>query len=210
MGKRKFIARFLMATALLLGIAAVPVENTLAEKDRQFVVKNLKQTQKALLKSIKKLSDAQLNFKPAPDKWSIKECVQHLALAEAGLWQWIQGTLKSPANPEKRANIKMTDADLLKGVANRQQKAQAPENFQPKNAQWATVDETIQAFKAERATHIEFMKGSGADDMRNHVATETPLGALDSYQLVLLLSAHTSRHTEQINEIKAYPGFPKE
>jgi DinB superfamily len=209
MRKYAFMAKLGLFMLVFFGIAAGPAENELAKKDKKFAAKHLKQSQKNLLKSIKGLSEAQLNFKPAPDKWSIKECVQHLTLAEAGLWQWIQGTLSAPANPDRRADIKMSDADLLKGVGNRTQKAQAPENFQPQNAKWASLDETLAAFKKEREAHIDFMKGDGCNDMRNHVATETPLGALDSYQLVLLLSAHTGRHTEQINEVKANANFPK-
>lgn len=210
MRKNTFMAKLGLLMLLFFGLAAVPADNQLAKKDKKFIVKHLKQSQKNLLKSIRGLSDAQMNFKPAPDKWSIKECVQHLTLAEAGLWQWMQGTLNAPANPDRRADIKVSDADLLKGVGNRTQKAQAPENFQPKNAKWATLDETLAAFNHERELHIDFMKGDGCNDMRNHVATETPLGALDSYQLVLLLSSHTGRHTEQINEVKANPNFPKE
>lgn len=209
MRKHAYLAKWGLMLMVVLGLAAMPAANELAKKDKKFAVKHLKQSQKNLLKSIKGLSDAQLNFKPAPDKWSIKECVQHITLSEAGLWQWMQGTLGAPANPDRRADIKVSDADLLKGVTNRTQKAQAPENFQPKNAKWATLDETLAAFKQERSAHIDFMKGDGCNDMRNHVATETPLGALDSYQLVLLLSAHTGRHTEQINEIKMNPNFPK-
>jgi hypothetical protein len=210
MGKNKFMAKLGLLLLVFFSMAAMPADGGLGKKEKKFLVKHLKQSQKVFLKSIKGLSEAQLNFKPAPDKWSIKECVQHLTLAEAGLWQWMQGTLSAPANPERRADIKMSDEDLLKGVGDRTQKAQAPENFQPKNAKWATLEETLAAFEKERSAHIDFMKGDGCNDMRNHVATETPLGALDSYQLVLLLSSHTGRHTQQINEVKANPNFPKE
>jgi len=44
--------------------------------------------------------------------------------------------------------------------------------------------------------------------MRNHVA-QTPVGMLDSYQLVLMIGAHSNRHTQQISEVMADPGFPK-
>ena len=135
--------------------------------------------------------------------------MQHLALAEAGLWMWVDGTLKTPANPDKRTDIKMTDDDVLNGVSNRGNKAQAPENFQPKNARWATMEETVSAFKTERGKLISYIKNT-TDDMRNHVSTATPLGPVDAYQIVLLISAHTNRHMQQINEVKANPAFPKE
>jgi hypothetical protein len=32
---------------------------------------------------------------------------------------------------------------------------------------------------------------------------------LDAYRWVLLMSAHTERHTNQIKEVKADPNFPK-
>jgi hypothetical protein len=32
---------------------------------------------------------------------------------------------------------------------------------------------------------------------------------MDSYQLLLLLAAHSSRHTAQILEVKANPSYPK-
>ena len=44
--------------------------------------------------------------------------------------------------------------------------------------------------------------------MRNHVG-QTPMGALDAYQIVLMISSHTNRHVQQINEVKADPNFPK-
>jgi hypothetical protein len=45
--------------------------------------------------------------------------------------------------------------------------------------------------------------------MRNHVTESPMLGAMDAYQLMLLISAHTARHTAQIEEVKAHPNFPK-
>jgi hypothetical protein len=45
-------------------------------------------------------------------------------------------------------------------------------------------------------------------DMRNHVAT-LPFGSVDSYQLVLMIAAHTNRHVAQMNEVKANAAYPK-
>ena len=35
------------------------------------------------------------------------------------------------------------------------------------------------------------------------------LGSIDAYDWILMLAAHTERHTAQIKEIKADPNFPK-
>ena len=48
------------------------------------------------------------------------------------------------------------------------------------------------------------------DDFRDHLGPHPVFGALDGYQWILLLSAHSERHTKQIEEVKADPGFPKD
>jgi hypothetical protein len=47
-----------------------------------------------------------------------------------------------------------------------------------------------------------------SDDLRDHVVT-LPFGSFDSYQMILFIAAHSNRHTQQIDEVKADPNFPK-
>ena len=197
----------LLTLLVLTGLAGRLSMDTITTQERRFLIDHLKETRNDLLKSVKGLSEEQLNFKAAPDRWSIKECVQHITLAEGGLWMMAEGTLKQPANPEKRSEIKVTDQDLIKMVADRSQKAQAPETIRPEQASWKTTEETLDAFKEKRGALIKFAKTT-TDDMRNHVTT-TMLGQIDAYQLLLLLSAHTKRHPLQIEEVKSNPAFPK-
>jgi hypothetical protein len=42
----------------------------------------LESSKKGVLEATKGLSEAQWNFKAAPDKWSIAECMEHIAAAE--------------------------------------------------------------------------------------------------------------------------------
>ncbi len=200
--------KLLLLLPIFLLFSYTSPDAPLSKKEKKFIAKHMKETYKTLVQSVKGLSDAQLNYKSAPDKWSIKECVYHLAISETNLWAWIQGTLKAPANPEKRSDIKMTDEQLLSGIADRTNKVKTPEPFEPKNAKWTSVQEALAALKTERNTHIEYMKTT-TDDMRSHVTLESPVGPLDSYQLVILLSSHTTRHTRQIEEVKADPNYPK-
>jgi hypothetical protein len=46
------------------------------------------------------------------------------------------------------------------------------------------------------------------EDLRMHVG-KMPFGKIDAYQMVLMIAAHTNRHTQQLNEVKADPNFPK-
>ena len=59
----------------------------------------------------------------------------------------------------------------------------------------------------ERAKTVAFLNNT--KDLRDH-AIDSPLGKkLDGYEWVLFISAHTERHTKQIDEVKADPNFPK-
>ena len=199
---------YLIVTLLVLtGFAGSLNTDSLTSKERKTLINELKDTKKTFLQSVKGLSEAQLNFKPSPESWSVKECAYHLALSENNLWEAANKAMKDPANPEKRNDIKMTDDQLMSSVKDRTTKFKTGEKFEPVNAKFKNLDEALEDFKSKRTALIKFVKTS-TDDMRSHVA-QMPFGALDSYQLLLMIAAHTNRHTQQIEEVKANPDFPK-
>ena len=102
----------------------------------------------------------------------------------------------------------MTDEQLVKGIQDRSAKFQAPEQLQPKNTPFKSADEALVSFKENRNKLISYVDMT-QEDMRNHVIN-FPVGLMDAYQLVLLVSAHSSRHTLQIKEVMADPNFPKQ
>src|SRR5215213_2106812 len=189
----------LLLLLVLTGLAGRLFTTTITSQERRFLIDHLKESKNIFTKSVKGLSEEQLNFKASPDKWSIKDCMKHITLAESNLWNLAEATLKQPANPEKRAEIKVTDAEFVKMIMNRSQKQQAPEGFRPEQANWKTESEILDAFKEKRGNLIKYAKTS-TDDMRNHMA-QLPFGYIDSYQLMLMISAHTTRHTMQIEEV---------
>src|SRR5687767_4627544 len=58
------------------------VTEVLTPNDQDSIVKELQRTEAIFLKSVDGLSEAQWNFKAAEDKWSVPQCVEHLAAAE--------------------------------------------------------------------------------------------------------------------------------
>lgn len=179
----------------------------LTKEEKSKVANNLQSSLQTLSKSVEGLSEAQLNFKPDTSKWSIKECVYHLALSESNIWGWMQGVMSAPANPDKKISVKATDDQVMAGVEDRSHKVKASEPFEPKNAKWATKDEAMTFLKSEREKHIVYMNESSGD-FRNHIAEQGPMGPMDAYQIILLMSQHTIRHTKQIEEVKATAGYP--
>jgi len=116
--------------------------------------------------------------------------------------------MASPADPAKRAEVKVTDEMILKMVPDRSHKVQAPEILKPTN-RFATREDTIKAFEDARKATMDFVRTTN-DDLRDHFGPHPFLGPMDAYQWILLISAHTERHTKQIEEVKADPNFPKE
>lgn len=182
-------------------------ESGLSKKEKKAAITYLEETRDDLQATVNGLTEDQFNFKPADNKWSVKECLQHIAAAEAGLWQMCEGTIKAAPNPEKRSEIKVSDEQLIKMLTDRSFKATAPAELQPDKSPYATALDALNAFKNSREKLIRYVKGT-KDDMRNHVA-QTPLGSVDAYQLVLFIGAHSNRHTQQIAEVMADANFPK-
>ena len=198
--------RLLLTLLVITGLAGTLKETSISEKERKTATGLLKDTKTDMLKSVKGLSEAQLDFKASADHWSVKECTYHIAISEKNLWNMLETNMKMAPNPEKRSEIKMTDEQLIKALEDRSNKVKTSEPLEPKNTPYKSLDEALNAFKDMRADHIKYMK-STTEDLRNHVV-QMPFGWLDCYQLCLMMAAHSNRHTQQINEVKADPNFP--
>jgi uncharacterized damage-inducible protein DinB len=204
--KRIIILALLSFTAYQCS-AQQQTSNMITPQEREKAAQLLTQTESGVFDAVKGLSEAQLNFKPAADKWSVADCIKHIAAAEKELWAMAEPALAQSANPEKRAGIKFTDDDLIKAVEDRTHKSKTFAALEPANSPYKTVTEALAAFRSNREKLIELMKNTQTD-LRNHVLV-LPVGTYDSYQFILLIAAHSNRHTQQINEVKGDVGFPK-
>ncbi len=198
---------YLLTLLVITGLAGTINDNSVSKTERKYAVGLMKDTYKDALKATKGLTEAQLNFKATPETWSVTECMYHIAAAEKLLWSAFEAAMKAPANPEKRSDIKVTDDQVVKMVESREKKFKAPEPIQPKNTSFKSLDEAIADFKTSRTNHIKYMKSS-TEDLRNHVV-QMPVGWIDCYQLYLFIAAHSNRHTQQMNEVRAHENFPK-
>lgn len=190
---------------ILLFVTAMAFSQTLSPADRDKGVQYLEQTRDGVAAAVKGLSEAQLKFKPAPDRWSVAETLEHIALAEDFIFQNITDKImKAPAGAPDRDTAK-ADAFVLAAIPDRSHKAKAPEPLTP-TGRW-TPAEALDHFEKSRARTIEFLEST--PDLRAHVV-DSPLGQpLDGYEWLLFIAAHSERHTKQILEVKADPNFPK-
>lgn len=204
--RKRMLGRLLLTSLVVTGLAGTLKDNTLTSKERKFSISLMKDTRDAAIDATRFLAPNQLDFKYSPEKWSVKECMYHIAGAEKLLWGMLETAMKGPATPEKKSEVKMTDEQLIAAVEDRSKKAQAPEPIQPTNTGYKSLEEAIADFKATRAKHIDYIKTT-TEDLRGHFV-QMPFGVIDCYQLTLMIAAHSNRHTQQMNEVKIHPDFP--
>jgi hypothetical protein len=205
----------ILAFVTCLGLAATAQtapqtsSTSLTAQEREFALQQFQTTGENFLKSIAGLSQKQWTFKPAPDRWSVAEVAEHITISESTIASLVHDRLmQSPAAPEKREQVKGKDQLIIEKVPDRSHKAQAPEILRP-TGRWPTEAVLIKQFKASRAANMDYIRDTN-DDLRDHFFDHPALGTLDGYQWLLLISAHSARHTEQIEEVKADPNFPKD
>jgi hypothetical protein len=193
---------------MIIAICAVASAQaqTLTSADRDSAMKYLQSTKQGVLDATQGLTAAQWNFKPAPDRWSAAEVVEHLAAAEDMFYGMITTqVLKAPPHPAGD-DVKAIDQMILVGVPDRSHKAQAPEPLKPTN-RYGSPDAALKHFVESRDRTEDLLTKN--DELRAHAA-DSPMGKkLDGYEWILFAAAHSERHTKQINEVKADPNFPK-
>jgi DinB superfamily len=203
--KLSIMKLILLLSSLLVGGILLP-PNSLTETERHYAVSLLESSRAKLLVQLDGLTEAQLKFKPAPDKWSISEVVEHIGLAEMGIGSIVQQTLKSPADSSRRKEIKVTDEKVRQIITNRAGKVQAPEVIKPAG-RFSDIKQAIGFFTDARNKNIEFIQTT-QEDLRGRYWQHPATGVIDLFQAVLLISAHCERHTAQIVEIKHAAAYP--
>jgi hypothetical protein len=204
--RNKCLTRTLFALFLITGAAGTSAQEvTPAERDR--ALQYLESTKKNVLEATKGLSEAQWNFKSAPDRWSVAQVMEHIAASEDFIRDNLikEKVMVSPARQLGR-DVKQTDQAVVAMVPDRTRKAQAPEPLVPSN-RFGSPDGSVRHFVESRATTEQFLKTTTG--LRDHVI-DGPVGKMDGYEFVLFIAAHCERHTKQINEVKADPNFPKD
>jgi len=186
---------------------AAAADGSMTDAERGYLLEQLESTKTKLLASIEGLTDAQWKYKPAANVWSVEECAEHLILAEEYIFSGSQQVLKTPAVPRPANSNAEFDRKFFAGVLDRSHKFTAPEPITPSGTKFATPADAAREFTARRGKTIAYVK-STEDDLRVHVAPG-PAGQMDAYQFLLLLAGHSGRHTLQIQEVQANPGYPK-
>ena len=136
--------------------------------------------------------------KPAPDRWSVAEVVEHLGAAESLLFGLVEKALTSPAsNNWALVEGGLSTEKFLGMLQDRTKKFQAPEPLQPKGG--LTRAEALAKYAGARAVTSEFVRRTDLP-VKRHVA-DLPMGKMTAHQVLVLIGGHNLRHNAQISEV---------
>jgi hypothetical protein len=189
-----------VAVALTLA-GGVPVPAALTDLERQRLVAHLEMTAGWLLDEVSGLTAAQIEFRRAPDAWTVGQVVEHLVVVAPIYWRDLQTAVKRPPGGGSSG---MTDADVLWYGIDRTRREEAIPGERP-TGQLSDLRAALEAYRTHHARLREYV-ATTTDDLRAHLV---PRQRCDAYQWALLISTHEQRHILQIREIKADPKFPK-
>lgn len=173
------------------------------EAERDSLVELFRQCQKLLGAELVGASEAQLDFRPAPDCWSMRQIAEHVAVVEEMLYARF-----ASARPSSEPSNRLFDEKIHRAAPNRTRAVAAPEGAHP-TGRFPTPAAALEHLRAVRAKAMAYA-ADPARDLRGlqivHPAVGTPI---DMFQFLLIMAYHPRRHAGQIAEMKGHPSFPQ-
>src|SRR5215831_10397214 len=123
-------------------------------KERVHLIKLLQDSQKEYLSYVENVSEAQWNWKPWQDRWSVGETAEHILLAEGRLFSAMERALAEPPHPDCEKSTASKAELLERALLDRSHKAVSLESIRPQGLSKAEV---IRRFKEARAQTIQFV-----------------------------------------------------
>jgi DinB superfamily len=165
--------------------------------EREQILELLERGRTALLDAIDGLSELEASRIPAPGRWSILGCVEHLAISEDYLFAQVASARVSDApvlNPDREAKL------LARGT-DRTRRIESPPEAHPAGA-FPTLAAAIGHFLASRQRTLDLVR-SNPSDLRSRMTWHPILKQANCHEMLISIGIHTLRHVKQIEEIKA-------
>jgi hypothetical protein len=176
------------------------------------LIKEIDDAQDQVMGFITGITDEQWNFKQNPNRWSVGECVEHIARSERAILDMVKQVISSPRDPEWYSRTK-GKVELLRQVVPQrgpqgQGGFQAPTEIQP-TEKWdrAKAIKEFYITHGELRAYVETMDRNIKDHTMQHPAP--PLNWLNAYDWLNLIPLHVTRHGKQILEVQQDPKYPK-
>jgi hypothetical protein len=172
----------------------------MAPKERSEIVENLERSRQEFIAAVAGLTEAQANIRPDPARWSVLDCVEHVATVEERFLGWLTAAQKLEA---PRVD-KEKEAGLMARVPDRSTRVKAPEAVVP-NGRFKTLAQALEQFNAGRTRSVQFAEDR-CDDLYCLASEHPRFGPVNGVELLIITAGHSRRHAEQIRETRAALG----
>jgi hypothetical protein len=177
------------------------------EADRKYLLDNLARSRQEIIEETKNLNKAQWIFKESPDRWSINQIVEHIALWELLFMRDISQALAQ--KPDSSFTLYPPDSIFIDND---------PEGLKPNNALEYTKPfsfaiplgnnegaNNVVWFTTMRNESIEYLKS----EIRNIRLAYVGCSGRNVHHIYLMIFGHTDNHLRQIRKVKKHPNYPK-
>lgn len=174
------------------------------ENERAIILGQLRTTSDTFLTQVHGISESQAAWKPAADRWSIRECAEHVAVAELGMLRLI--TKKTTPIVEAAVVPGREDA-YFKGGMNRIKTIIAPGSVRPSD-RFQTLSEALNNFRENRSRTVAYIERC-QEELRAYETVHPLVGRVTARECLALLIIHPARHALQIRELREHQQFPR-
>jgi hypothetical protein len=159
--------------------------------------------------SVAGLTEAQENFRPAPDRWTVAENAEHISIVNSGFLRLTYKLLKkAEAEPQPAiADLELLPVTMTDKCELKPGKWSAPEMVLPQGG--VCVADAVAKNRAVIDDLFNLRARLEMVDLSGQSWNHPLLGQLNLYQWLLLLGEHEERHRLQIEVVKASPSFPR-
>jgi hypothetical protein len=160
------------------------------------------------------LSEAQLNWKPAPDKWSIAQCLDHLAVTSKKFDSYFvdalaRGRKNWPVSSAPAYRPSWMGGWLIKQVTPETgRNLPAPKVFRPSES--STIQGALESFLKQQERFLAFVRETAGVDY-NKTRLRSPVTPLMRYSLAdafVVTVVHGQRHLAQARRVHEMSDFP--
>ena len=173
------------------------------------VLKELDAARKRLMDSVVSLSQADVDFSPSAERWSIGEILDHLRLIEDSavrvLRKLADKAEKAGCGPDPGTGSVFRGLDRFR-IENVVDKIAAPASVAPTKS--IPGRQLVDALADSRAALMEALALCARFDLTQLSFPHPVLGRLDGYQWALYVAGHEERHRRQIENVKALRAGP--
>ena len=165
--------------------------------DREQILAMLAQGRTALPAAVAGLTEEQEKHIPGPGRWSIFECVEHIATSEDYMFTQIAQASDSAIPAINLAR----EAKMLARGTDRSRRIESPVEGHPRGA-FPSLDAAVAHFLESRDRTIAFVR-ENREDLRSKMTWHPILKEANCHEMLLSICLHSLRHVKQIEEIRA-------